>query len=205
MPYFQSMKRLGWSAENWSPIATAEWARCEVSCCGPQGKGAFAEEFWNCADIAVVPAGGASQPAPLAPGQATAPAATAAPVAEPTSPPTGPGPAPQPASQSASQPAQPTEAPSAGPGGCAPLYEQCGGMGHLGPMCCEQGVCRKLNQWYHQCNVEEAALAEVRLHAPRSAPAGFLSHGTAMLQALFRTAPAPDGAGLGAAPGAAEL
>jgi endoglucanase len=32
----------------------ASWAKCENSCCGPQGPGLWAEEFWNCADIAVV-------------------------------------------------------------------------------------------------------------------------------------------------------
>merc|ERR1711972_733794 len=35
----------------------ASWVTCENSCCGPSGTGAFGEEFWNCADIAVLPSG----------------------------------------------------------------------------------------------------------------------------------------------------
>jgi endoglucanase len=30
------------------------WAKCDNSCCGPEGPGLWAEEFWNCADVQVV-------------------------------------------------------------------------------------------------------------------------------------------------------
>ncbi|EHA47415.1 hypothetical protein MGG_04057 [Pyricularia oryzae 70-15] len=36
-------------------------------------------------------------------------------------------------------------------GGCAALYEQCGGSGFNGPKCCSSGSCKVSNEWYSQC------------------------------------------------------
>merc|ERR1712039_728038 len=55
--YFKHMSELGWSVADWVYGGMASWVTCENSCCGPSGTGAFGEEFWNCADIAVLPSG----------------------------------------------------------------------------------------------------------------------------------------------------
>jgi len=55
--YFKKMAQLGWSVSEWVYGGMASWVTCENSCCGPSGTGAFGEEFWNCADIAVLPSG----------------------------------------------------------------------------------------------------------------------------------------------------
>merc|ERR1712061_854440 len=55
--YFKRMSELGWNVADWVYGGMASWVTCENSCCGPSGTGAFGEEFWNCADIAVLPSG----------------------------------------------------------------------------------------------------------------------------------------------------
>merc|ERR1712039_635538 len=55
--YFKKMAQLGWSVSEWVYGGMASWVTCENSCCGPSGTGAFGEEFWNCADIVVLPSG----------------------------------------------------------------------------------------------------------------------------------------------------
>lgn len=62
--YFEKFTAAGW------PSATS-WCRycrpgetCSKSCCGSQGNGKYAEEFWNCADVAVYPPGQGPTPAP---------------------------------------------------------------------------------------------------------------------------------------------
>merc|ERR1712050_363605 len=68
--YFDEMAQQGWSASDWVYGARADWVTSENSCCGPNGNGGFGEEFWNCADIAVLLSGqsqgGATTEAPMA-------------------------------------------------------------------------------------------------------------------------------------------
>eukprot|EP00931_Biecheleriopsis_adriatica_P077833 TRINITY_DN5131_c0_g1_i3.p1 TRINITY_DN5131_c0_g1~~TRINITY_DN5131_c0_g1_i3.p1 ORF type:complete len:936 (-),score=138.69 TRINITY_DN5131_c0_g1_i3:208-3015(-) len=64
IPYFKHMQSLGWDASSWAPQALASWAKKSTIACGPDGKGTFGEEFWNCADIRVN-AGSAQPPAPV--------------------------------------------------------------------------------------------------------------------------------------------
>lgn len=45
---------MGWDASAWQPQILASWATCENSCCN---RDKFGEEFWNCADIAILPGG----------------------------------------------------------------------------------------------------------------------------------------------------
>mmetsp|Transcript_97957 Transcript_97957/g.277654 ORF Transcript_97957/g.277654 Transcript_97957/m.277654 type:complete len:509 (-) Transcript_97957:62-1588(-) len=54
LAYFQHMEELGWDAKAWSPNAVTLWATPENVCCGVE-RDVFAEEFWNCADIQVLP------------------------------------------------------------------------------------------------------------------------------------------------------
>jgi len=37
------------------------------------------------------------------------------------------------------------------PGGCASMFDQCGGKGWTGPSCCTSGTCKYSNDWYSQC------------------------------------------------------
>ena len=48
---------------------------------------------------------------------------------------------------------QPQNAAAAGNGGanCAGQWAQCGGNGFNGPTCCSQGTCKKINDYYSQC------------------------------------------------------
>eukprot|EP00933_Yihiella_yeosuensis_P078920 TRINITY_DN908_c0_g1_i2.p1 TRINITY_DN908_c0_g1~~TRINITY_DN908_c0_g1_i2.p1 ORF type:complete len:632 (-),score=105.07 TRINITY_DN908_c0_g1_i2:285-2180(-) len=60
--YFRSLSTLGWSVTEWSPHILESWANCDNKCCHSEsspgaGDGIFGEEFWNCADIAVVQEG----------------------------------------------------------------------------------------------------------------------------------------------------
>lgn len=34
---------------------------------------------------------------------------------------------------------------------CRPLFFQCGGSNYKGSKCCQQGTCKKYNEWYSQC------------------------------------------------------
>jgi len=34
---------------------------------------------------------------------------------------------------------------------CSPLWGQCGGQNHKGPVCCSSGTCKVSNVWYSQC------------------------------------------------------
>jgi len=52
--YYRGISQLGWDASAWQPQILATWANCENSCCNSEK---FGEEFWNCADIAVLPGG----------------------------------------------------------------------------------------------------------------------------------------------------
>mmetsp|Transcript_22609 Transcript_22609/g.50929 ORF Transcript_22609/g.50929 Transcript_22609/m.50929 type:complete len:603 (+) Transcript_22609:44-1852(+) len=56
--YYRGIAALGWDAAAWQPQILASWANCENSCC--KTGGSFGEEFWNCADIAVLPSDGSS-------------------------------------------------------------------------------------------------------------------------------------------------
>eukprot|EP00913_Durusdinium_trenchii_P033002 g30895.t1 len=50
--YFKEFAKLGWDADAWHSQILASWRSCENSCCNAEK---FGEEFWNCADIAVLP------------------------------------------------------------------------------------------------------------------------------------------------------
>jgi len=108
-------------------------ATCAQSCCGMHGSGKFAEEFWNCADVAVYQPGQAPTPAPSTDGGSPVPS---------------PGSAPLPT---------PSGSPAPTPGPCSSLWGQCGGESFSGYTCCEPGsTCIQSNRWYSQCrpNVE---------------------------------------------------
>ena len=52
--YFKQMQAAGWTnVERWDPFSFSTWASCDNWCCGRVGS--FGEEFWNCADIRVLP------------------------------------------------------------------------------------------------------------------------------------------------------
>merc|ERR1712226_674104 len=57
--YFQrnaaAFQALGWNPADWCPWCVTSWATCDNSCC--KSGGTFGEEFWNCADIAVIGSG----------------------------------------------------------------------------------------------------------------------------------------------------
>ncbi|CAL1166306.1 unnamed protein product [Cladocopium goreaui] len=52
--YYRGIASMGWDASAWQPQILASWATCENSCCN---RDKFGEEFWNCADIAILPGG----------------------------------------------------------------------------------------------------------------------------------------------------
>eukprot|EP00931_Biecheleriopsis_adriatica_P077834 TRINITY_DN5131_c0_g1_i4.p1 TRINITY_DN5131_c0_g1~~TRINITY_DN5131_c0_g1_i4.p1 ORF type:complete len:940 (-),score=148.59 TRINITY_DN5131_c0_g1_i4:208-3027(-) len=64
IPYFKHMQSLGWDASAWAPWAVESWATKKNVACGPDGKGTFGEEFWNCADIKVNAGDSTPVPAP---------------------------------------------------------------------------------------------------------------------------------------------
>jgi hypothetical protein len=97
--YFSSMKALGWNAELWSAFSVAGWATCDNRCCG--NAGLWGEEFWNCADIEVIPSGPTVPPTPRPTHPVTLsptwmptlpPSPTQVPTPSPTMPPTPPTP-----------------------------------------------------------------------------------------------------------------
>merc|ERR1719254_277996 len=59
LTHFKQMAEQGWSVSDWILHGSHldSWVTCENTCCGPNGNGGFGEEFWNCADIAVLPSG----------------------------------------------------------------------------------------------------------------------------------------------------
>jgi len=122
--YFRNMAGLGWNAAWWSPFAMASWASNNSVCCGPAGNGNFGEEFWNCADITVLPTD--VEPAPsssLQPPQSVTLTTSLAPPFSTR--PTGP---------------------------CSGVWAQCGGQEWSGTICCEPGSsCQFQNPWYSQC------------------------------------------------------
>eukprot|EP00929_Paragymnodinium_shiwhaense_P111731 TRINITY_DN8001_c0_g1_i1.p1 TRINITY_DN8001_c0_g1~~TRINITY_DN8001_c0_g1_i1.p1 ORF type:complete len:440 (-),score=66.37 TRINITY_DN8001_c0_g1_i1:385-1704(-) len=75
--YFQrnsaAFEALGWIAADWCQFCVASWATCENACC--KTGGTFAEEFWNCADIAVTGSGSVTTSGPA---RTPAPTATTA-------------------------------------------------------------------------------------------------------------------------------
>jgi len=116
----------------WTGSKAAWWTAFGGSCSGPEGpNGHFGcgEQFWNCADIAVLPADGSpstaaptSAPAPMPTSTPTAgptwtPAPTSAPTLVPTSAPTAPqNPTPTPEPEPEPEP-EPTAAPTSAPAG----------------------------------------------------------------------------------------
>jgi len=116
--YFEKMAAAGWPASEWCPLCNGG------SVCGSS----FGEEFWNCADIAVLPEG--EQP--------------------PSQPPSkSPSPSPSQPSPGAPSPLAPSPVPPSGE--CVAMWEKCGGEGWTGPSCCSGSHCEVQSQWYHQC------------------------------------------------------
>jgi len=149
--YFEKMAQLGWSASEWVYGGMASWVTCENSCCGPSGTGAFGEEFWNCADIAVLPSGqgGATTEAPEATttSQSSATSATTTPA---SSAPASTTPVPTTATTS-----------SASSGACAEEWDQCGGQEWTGSTCCASGLtCIKQTIWFSICEPNSAVGTE---------------------------------------------
>jgi len=71
--FFEKMHDAGYPSTSWCRYCRPG-ASCSESCCGTQGNGNYAEEFWNCADVAVYPPGQGPTPAPPTPGSAPTPA-----------------------------------------------------------------------------------------------------------------------------------
>merc|ERR1712061_783513 len=148
--YFKRMSELGWNVADWVYGGMASWVTCENSCCGPSGTGAFGEEFWNCADIAVLPSGQ---------GEATtgAPAASTS-ESSATSGTTTPGSS---ATSSTTLAATIATTSSASSGACAEEWGQCGGQDWTGSTCCASGLtCVKQTVWFSICEPSSAAGAE---------------------------------------------
>merc|ERR1712151_1469898 len=84
LSYFRNLHQEGWSdVEKWAPHVLQPWATGENTVCNSER---FAEEFWNCADISVVPSGFPPRPSPTpSPTQHATPAPTAAVTPEPSS------------------------------------------------------------------------------------------------------------------------
>jgi len=140
--YFKKMAELGWSASEWVYGGMASWVTCENSCCGPSGTGAFGEEFWNCADIAVLPSGQgvATSEAPVATtsSESSATSATTTPASSATTSTT-------PATTAATTS-------SASSGACAEEWGQCGGQDWTGSTCCASGLkCVRQTVWFSIC------------------------------------------------------
>lgn len=111
--HFAKMEAAGWPAKEWCPLCAPGHLVCGET---------FGEEFWNCADVAVLAPG--EQPVVPDLGTTTLP--------------------------SVDQP-DPVE-PSIPAGACALLWGQCGGQSWDGPSCCVAGsYCHEQSQWYHQC------------------------------------------------------
>jgi len=115
--YFEKMAGAGWPASDWYTQGL-----------GVCGSSSFGEEFWNCADVAVLPA---DEHVPMLSPSPAPPSPT----------PTLPSPVPQ---------ATPPTPPAASEG-CVALWGKCGGEGWTGPGCCTGGYCHEQSQWYHQC------------------------------------------------------
>merc|ERR1719343_1299867 len=144
------MAQLGWTASEWVYGGMASWVTCE-NCCGPSGTGAFGEEFWNCADIAVLPSGqgGATTEAPEAT-TTSMPSATFATTTPASSAPT-----------STAAVATTATTSSASSDTCAEEWGQCGGQDWTGSTCCASGLtCVKQTVWFSICEPSSAVGAE---------------------------------------------
>merc|ERR1712048_216462 len=80
--YFQRNKdafaQMGWNPTDWCQFCMASWANEDNAVCKT---GKFGEEFWNCADIKVEPAGPTPPPTLTSPTPKSTPLPTAAPTA----------------------------------------------------------------------------------------------------------------------------
>merc|ERR1719343_1464223 len=143
-------------------------ATCKTACCGSSGSGRFGEEFWNCADVAVLAAGDkppvtsapetdpATQPPPLT-DPATQPPVTSPPATDPAT-----TPAKTTTAEATSEPESEPENHDEASDDCAAVWEQCGGTNWNGKTCCQPGhSCNVVSEWYHQCQSGSAALASV--------------------------------------------
>mmetsp|Transcript_8241 Transcript_8241/g.14435 ORF Transcript_8241/g.14435 Transcript_8241/m.14435 type:complete len:430 (+) Transcript_8241:40-1329(+) len=148
--YYRGIAALGWDAAAWQPQILASWANCENSCC--KTGGSFGEEFWNCADIAVLPSDGSSPSTSSSSASAstTASATASTTAAQSTTVSVG----------TTSQSTVPSTS-TASPTTCSKVWAPCGGRNWDGPTCCEEGLeCFVESVWYAQCR-PPAALTEV--------------------------------------------
>jgi hypothetical protein len=101
--------------------------------------GTYPEEFWNCADVRIVAASGPTK----------FPTSTATPTT----------PEPKPSLRPTT-----TGKPTPAGGHCSALWNQCGGQGWAGAMCCSEGAkCVKQSVYYSQC-VEDPSATCVQLY-----------------------------------------
>lgn len=172
--YFHQLNEHGWNGVRWFPMMAYSWFGPISELCGPDR---FPEEFWNCADIAVLSSSSGAR-------QGTS-STTAAPTGTVASSPTVPLPATQAPAQAPTQ--APTRAPvptvtahapgvldntgSAAP--CAGRWQQCGGRQWTGAQCCAEGLrCVVSTEWYWQCRTSAAATPDAAVAAaPTLAPA----------------------------------
>merc|ERR1719343_806403 len=110
-------------------------ATCKTACCGSSGSGRFGEEFWNCADVAVLAAGD-KPPVTSAPltDPATQPPVTSPPATDPAT-----TPAKTTTAEATSEPESEPENHDEASDDCAAVWGQCGGQNWNGPKCCKPG------------------------------------------------------------------
>merc|ERR1712187_725795 len=113
----------------------------------------FSEEFWNCADIAVVDGSSSPRPSPRPTNPSPAKPATPAPafaVTEEVEP--QPQPEPEPEPEPEPVPATPTPPETHEGESCGAIWQQCGGVEWTGATCCDgESVCLRQHEWYSQC------------------------------------------------------
>jgi len=152
--YFRNMKAEGWSADNW-------W-KPSASICGSS----VGEQFWNCADIAVLSSGDQPTPTPAPNPMPTVsvPTPMPTPMTTPEQEPTA-----EAEPESEEDESEPTPAPSLAPvptppsdsSACVNLWNPCGGSNHQPPRCCPAGsYCYEQSVWYHQCRPGRPTLAQ---------------------------------------------
>merc|ERR1712151_544462 len=154
LTYFRDLHAKGWSdVEKWAPHVLQSWATADNTVCN---SGRFSEEFWNCADIAVVDGGSAPRPSPRprnpSPAQTGTPAPT--PVTQGIVPQPQPesGPEPEPEPEPEPVPSTPTPPEDSEGGSCGSIWQQCGGVHWTGATCCDgYNVCLRQHEWYSQC------------------------------------------------------
>jgi len=134
--YFAEFQQAGWPAASW----------CGHYCDGEGQVCGYGEEFWNCADIAVV-GDGFEPPITVAP--MPSPPITVAPT---------PGTPDQEPEAEMEEEEEEEEEDGAEPVDCAIAWGKCGGVAWDGATCCIAGYsCQFQSEWYSQCVPEGSA------------------------------------------------